>query len=232
MPLYLTGGGDQEDFRNLDRFFLDALPKGASMLVVPMALDEEDYEDAIERAEDCFAGKVVTDFTSFEEGVHDQKNALMEFDAVFIEGGNTFQLIRAVRRSAFFGLLADFLHQGGHIYADSAGAIVLGSHVKSAFLGEEADEDLEKLQDYRGLDLLPPFALHCHHDPATDHEGLMDLLYEQGAPILALAEPSGLYVHDQELRVFGKSPLEVFSFTAQLSYAPGQQLQLADLLAG
>lgn len=230
MAFFLTGGGDQDDFRNLDRFFLDSLQPDSRILVVPHALDEADYEDALERAEECFAGNKVAELVLAEDLEALTAAQLADFAVVFLEGGNTFQLIETVRRSNFFQLLGDFSKRGGHIYADSAGAIVLGSDVKTAFLGEEADEDYAKLQDYRGLGILDAWSVHCHYE-LEEAEDLNELLYQTGSPILALREPTGVYVTAEMVQVFGKAPLEVFSFTGHKVIPVGAQASFDELMA-
>ena len=226
MPLYLTGGGEQEDFKGLDRLFLEKLPKGAGILLVPLAVDEDEYEDALLRVEECFGGSSKVDKIELCEDVNKYSfDDLKGFDAVFLEGGNTFQLIQAVRQTSFFDNLEQFLLDGGHIYADSAGAIVLGAHVRTAFLGEDADEDFEKLQDYRGLNLIEPYAVHCHHE-SSDQDSINDLMYETGTPILALAEPCGVFIEAGKLKVFGKAHLEIFTFTGMHKILVGSEVDL------
>lgn len=227
MPLYLTGGGDQEDFRGLDRLFLENLPKGAAILVIPLAV-EGDYEEALERAEDCFAGKKVDAIDMCEDVDKLAWEDLEKYDAVFIEGGNTFVLIQAVRQSAFFKNLQRYLEAGHSIYADSAGAIVLGTNVRTAFFGEEGDEDEKRLQDYRGLGVIGPWTVHCHYEPG-DQDEIQDLLYDSGHPILALAEPTGVCIDGNTVKVFGRAPLEVFTFTGHKTFQPGATLDLDDV---
>ena len=229
MALYLTGGGDQDDFRNLDRVFLENLPIDSKILTIPVASDFEDYDDVLERAEDCFHHKKVTDIILCEDIDKISEADLAGYEAVFIEGGNTFQLIQAVRRSSFFKHLEKYVAGGGNIYADSAGAIVLGNHVKTAFLGEDADEDNEKLQDYRGLGLVGGWSFHCHYEEG-DKEGVQDLMYETGSPVIALPEPAGIYISGNEAQVFGKDSLDVFTFTGCKTIEPMEKFNLETIL--
>lgn len=150
---------------------------------------------------------------------------LLEYDAVFIEGGNTFKLIKEVRNSHLFEHLKEFIKASKIIYADSAGAIVLGSDVHSAFLGDEADEDKAKLQDYRGLGLIGPWAIHCHYEP-EDFEAMQDLLYANGFSFLALAEPVGIYLDNGDMEVFGEGTLEVLDFEGHRSIPVGEKIKI------
>jgi peptidase E len=219
MHFYLTGGGDQELFRSLDKRFLESLADSSRVAVLPHA--SEDYEDTFERIKEDFRNKKVSSF----ELVTDADESLLDFDALMIEGGNTFELIKTMRESAFFDLIKAFALTGKPIYADSAGAIMLGSDVQTAFLGDDADTDHQKLQDYRGLDLLSGWAVHAHatHE---EYEDLNNLLYDKGNPIFALAEETGILIDGGEYEVFGKEPLEIFTFEGRKSLIVGAKGKL------
>jgi dipeptidase E len=216
MTTYLTGGGDQEHFRHLDLRFFDDLPQGSSLGVLAQAGD--DPQESLERIEQDFEHKKVSSI----ELVERPSEEVLDFDALIIEGGNTFNLIRAIRDTDFFSLLKKFSALGKPIYADSAGAIVLGSDVHTAFLGDEGDEDQLKLQDYRGLDIIHPWCVHAH-STADDFEELQDILYATGNPILALAEETGVRISDNEIEAFGNDPLWVISFMGKECIKPGEK---------
>ncbi len=222
MPLYLTGGADQEHFKKMDQKFLASLPKGARVGILPQA--SEDYIETLERIEEEFDSPQVSKFDLVVEASED----LLNYDAIMIEGGNTFDLAMALRNSPFFNYLKKFHEAGRPIYADSAGAIILGSDIQTAFLGDDSDEDELKLQDYRGLDLIAPFAIHAHATP-DEWEDLESLLYDKGSPILALAEETGIIVHNDHLEVWGDSELTVISFSGRKSLRPGTETTLQNL---
>ncbi|MBT3586439.1 MAG: type 1 glutamine amidotransferase-like domain-containing protein [Halobacteriovoraceae bacterium] len=222
MAIFLTGGGEQEVFQSLDKVFLNSLPAHSKVAILPHASD--DHQEVLERIEDYFSHKNVSKF----ELVITPSESLLDYDAIMIEGGNTFDLIREVRDSAFFDLLLAFHKSGKTIYADSAGAIVLGSDVHTAFLGDDGDEDQLKLQDYRGLDIIHPWCLHAHATSA-EHDALQDLLYDQGNPILALAENTGIKIDGDELEVFGLDQLEVVTFSGRQLLAPREKASLTKL---
>jgi dipeptidase E len=219
MPIYLTGGGDQENFNRLDKLFVEELPKGAKIGLFGQACVNS--EDALERIQDCFDDKKI----SLIELVDNPAADLDQYDALIIEGGNTFKLIRSVRDTQFFTSIQNFAKTGKSIYADSAGAIILGSDVHTAFLGDDADEDEMSLQDYRGLDLLNSWCIHAHAVP-DDFEDCEEILYQTGSPILALAEETGIILRNNEVEVFGHEDLWVIGFEGRSSYAPGDKLEL------
>lgn len=224
MAIYLTGGGDQENFQALDQHFIEALPNEAQILILPWACEEEDYEDVLERLQDHFSHKKIKSFELAKSPTSYTWDELKDYDAIMIEGGNTFNLISSIRETSFNGLLKKFaIETNKLIYADSAGAILLGCDVKTAFLGEDGDEDHLKLQDYRGLDLIEPWSVHAHYEP-EDWEQLENILYEDGNPIIALAEPSGVLFQDGKLISLGHTPVELVTFSGKETLNYEEQL--------
>lgn len=224
MAIYLTGGGDQENFKELDKHFINNLPDKAKILIIPQACDESEFEDVQERIEYCFENKKIH---SFELAINPQVmdwDTLNSYDALMTEGGNTFQLIKSIRETSFFALLKKFATDTNKsIYADSAGAILLGSDVKTAFLGEDGDEDQHKLQDYRGLDIIDPWTIHAHYEP-EDLEQLENILYDSGNPIIALAEASGVLIENGKIISLGYAPVELITFSGKETLKFDEQL--------
>ena len=215
MNIFLTGGGDQEEFKNLDKKFLDCLKPNSHLGLLAQAADNEN--DALDRVEYYFKGPKVKTI----DLIRDSKTDLSQYDALLIEGGNTFNLINAIRGNQFFSGIQKFAKSGKPIYADSAGAIVLGSDLHTAFLGDDADEDTLKLQDYRGLDIISPWCVHAHAT-SDEFEALEELLYQIHAPILALAEETGVHISNSEIRVYGKSELWILDYEGRRSILPNE----------
>lgn len=223
MSIFLTGGGDQEHFHRLDKLFIQSIPSEARIGLFAQACETREEEmDALDRIIDHFSYKKIKSI----ELVSDPKKDLSQFDAIMIEGGNTFKLIRSIRDTHFYTSIKNFSKTGKCIYADSAGAIILGSDVHTAFLGDDGDEDKMSLQDYRGLDLLDSWCVHAHAT-SDDLEQLQDLLYQVGSPIFALAEETGIHLKNNEVEVFGEEPLWIVDFEGHRSINPNYKISLS-----
>lgn len=212
MKLFLTGGGDQESFYDLDKKFIDELPKNASVLVLPMACEIDEYDDVFERVTEIFQSKKIKNFELCTNVDSLSLEDLSSYDALMLEGGNTFKLIKELRSSSFFSYLKEYCQLDKIIYADSAGAIVLGSDIQTAFLGEDADEDEHKLQDYRGLGVLNDWSIHCHYEP-TEFDQVQELMFSTGSTVICLPEPTGISFNGSEIEVFGEEPATILTFS-------------------
>jgi dipeptidase E len=194
-------------------------------LVLPLACEEEDFQEVFERVEECFEDSKIESIDMIKKVKDLTHEKISQYHAVFVEGGNTFKLIKALRDTHLFQYLKAFLKEDKIIYADSAGAIALGANIESGFLGEAADEDELKIQDWRGLGFLGNWSVHCHHEP-EDLDALNDLMYASGSTFLALSEPCGIHIKNNTVRVLGSAPLEIVDFTGSHRHPPGAVVEM------
>jgi len=83
-------------------------------------------------------------------------------DIIFVAGGNTFYLLKAMRKSNFKKIIIKFLKQGKVYLGSSAGSIVAGRTIKTA--SWYGDENKVKLKNLKGLNLVP-FDMFVHYQP-------------------------------------------------------------------
>lgn len=230
MRVYITGGGESEHFKSLDQHYLKQIGKEASILVVPVAAEQDEYEYTLERIEATYEdyghrGKVemITDLGKVNA------DFLAQFDSIYIDGGNTFKLINEFKSNQFIEHLKAFVAQDKIIHGDSAAGIILGSHIQTAYLGEDGDENKANLQAFNGLNLFDNWAFHAHYE-FDDDEQIQDLVYERGASILALAEPCGIFIENNNVQVFGHEDLYAFTMSGKHHYKVGSQFDLKEAL--
>jgi len=82
-------------------------------------------------------------------------NLLMNFDIIYVQGGNTFYLLSMMRKCNFKKIIKKLLKKGIIYIGVSAGSIVAGKNIETAkWLG---DENIVHMSDmnFMGLNLLP-----------------------------------------------------------------------------
>jgi dipeptidase E len=139
---------------------------------------------------------------------------LAGFDAVWINGGNTFVLRRAMALSGFDAAIREALWNDEIVYAGfSAAAVVLPKSLR----GLELVDDPNDVPDgyprdvpWDGLDLLP-FSIVVHFDSAHgESEGTrkeLDYYKERGIPFRTLRDGEAMVLsHGSERIVPGRSP--------------------------
>ena len=108
MQLVLTGGGDSEHFRELDKHFISLLGDSSRLLFIPLACDKEHWNDGLERISETFS---TIHFDNIEMCLDLEVldwAYLSKFDAIYIDGGNTFQLMSRIRKTHTYELLCRF----------------------------------------------------------------------------------------------------------------------------
>lgn len=205
--IYLSGGGNEKQSFPLDKFFFNTLPKNGRFLYVPVALrGNKLYPTAHlwmkgvlgfhDRNDIQF--EIVNDLSKYK--LEDLKN----FDAVYIGGGNTWNLMQELRDSGFSQKLIQYIRNGGCVYGGSAGAIVLGKNIDT-----HDDENKINLKDMSGFNLLSDYSVACHY---KDEQGnrFKDWAVSHNTPILCLSEETGLILgHDSALCV-GTKPCVIY----------------------
>jgi peptidase E len=84
-------------------------------------------------------------------------------DIIFVEGGNAFYLLKAMRACNFEKIIRKLLKKGKVYLGASAGSMVAGRTIESANW-KDGGKNLVKLRNLRGLNLVP-FNIFVHYQP-------------------------------------------------------------------
>ncbi len=88
-------------------------------------------------------------------------------DIIYVSGGNTFHLMYYVKQSNFIKSIQDILAKKGLYIGVSAGSIIVGNSIESAFVA--GDNNLMMLDDLTGLNLVD-FSVFPHSDEEIELE--------------------------------------------------------------
>jgi dipeptidase E len=88
------------------------------------------------------------------------------YDTIYVCGGNTFKLMKAVKESNFKEKVLNVLNRGGIYIGASAGALILSPTISIA--GEvEPDDNEVGLEDMSGMNIID-FEILPHYSPEQD----------------------------------------------------------------
>lgn len=89
-------------------------------------------------------------------------------DIIFVAGGNTFYLLKAMRECNFEKVIRKLLKDGKVYIGSSAGSIVAGRTIQTSNRfgtgGSREDENFVRLKNLKGLNLVP-FDIFVHYQP-------------------------------------------------------------------
>ncbi|NMH70982.1 type 1 glutamine amidotransferase-like domain-containing protein [Bacillus sp. RO3] len=217
--LYLSGGGDKEQTKEIDRMFAGELDGGKSLLYLPIAMNSDaiSYEECYKWIQDVFDPFGVRDIIMWEDLRGKTLDDLMAFSAVYIGGGNTFRLMYDILQNDFHTKLIRFIDEGGSIYGGSAGAIIAGSNIGTCL---HMDENQAGLKTLKGLCLMEDFAIWCHYEEEND-DLIRSFIKSYDKPVIALSEETGLYIKSGSIVVLGAKPAIVFDDDSMKPIEPG-----------
>lgn len=151
------------------------------------------------------------------ESIHrfgDPRSAIVDAEALFVGGGNTFRLLNRLQSDGLTELIRERVIDGSLIYTGSSA----GSNVACPTIMTTNDMPITEPRSFRAIGLID-FQINPHYlDPAPDskHQGetreerLIQYLEENDGPVLGLREGSFLRAYGDELVLGGELPARWF----------------------
>ena len=223
--IILAGGGNARQSQAVDNFFVNLLSNN-NFLFVPQAISPQmwPYEKTLRWIQKPKAfGKVkITMLKDFEQL---SLEYLMTFDAVYLMGGNTYKLLKVLRDTDLEEFLPLYLKLGKLVYGLSAGAIVMGAHVKTAAVEPEKDENDVGIRDLSSLNLLNGAIVATHYVEEMDDE-LFGMGKQGNRMILCIPETSGIFVENNNCMVIGNDPVTIINCNEKYSLQKGSEFKI------
>jgi len=171
------------------------------IVFVPYAL--ADYDAYTSHVADALEGFKV-------RGLHHQGSpqlAVRDEDVIlFVGGGNTFRLLKALQENDLVEPIRERIRNGGRYMGSSAGTVIVGPSIRTT-----NDMPIVEPHGFGAVGGVP-FHFNCHYidkDPADTHMGesrelrLEQFHEENASPVLAMREGAWLRVHDQHATLGG-----------------------------
>ena len=219
----LYGSGYLDHAETEIRSFLGDVRK---VLFVPYALFDRDKYAATARARFQKMGYELTSIHTASDPVQ----AVSDTDAVFIGGGNTFRLLKALYDHELLDTIRERVTRGMPYMGSSAGSNVAGPTIKTT-----NDMPIVQPPSFDALGLVS-FQINPHYldaDPSSTHMGetreerLMQFLEENDTPVIGLREGAILRVEKGKTILRGSSGARLFrKDLVPEELTPGAQLDL------
>jgi len=203
----------------------DFLGTGARVLFIPYALYDRD-------AYASMAGERLKAMGHELESVHtasDARQAVNDVAAIFIGGGNTFRLLKALYDFDLLNSIRHRVEAGMPYIGSSAGSIVAGPTLKTT-----KDMPIVEPPSFDALGLVP-FQISPHYldpDPDSTHMGetqeerINQFLEENDAPVVGLREGALLRVEGDSVVLKGVAGARIFRKGHDpVEMAPGSKLE-------
>lgn len=234
MKIILNGGGSGEQVKESYEVFVREV-NGGNVIYIPLAWSCGNMEDCI----DWFADQMLPFGVNKIEQILDPnditKEKLEQCQAVFIGGGNTYQLLKSLKETHAFDNLRNYLDNGGLIMGASAGALIFGETIDTCLKDNFAidccdDENLVGLNDTNGYNLLFGFSILPHYKKIPEQmdnvKNRVNKLLKQGRKVICLPEETSLWISGDQWTVIGQRPAEIFESNNTKIVQPGESICL------
>jgi len=211
MKLFLTSAGLVPDVAQEFLVLLGKKPEDAKMVFIPTAANPELDRWYLNKDKLVIAqlGIVAINEVDIEKESEDSlAQKLSAADIIYVEGGNTFYLLKYVRESGFAKLVKEFLDRGGVYVGVSAGSMIAGPNIETANW-KHADRNIVGLKDLAAMNLAP-FAIAPHID-GTNIEATKEEAAKVGYPVIALSDKQAVLVDGETTRVVGSGEKMFFN---------------------
>lgn len=135
-----------------------------------------------------------------EEGVRD---LLKGFEAVMVEGGNSFYLLKSIRESGFDKVVKELLPKGLIYMGASAGSYVACPSIEVAVWKHQDKYSHHGITDFAGMNLVP-FLMTVHYKPEYK-ELLKEKISKARYPVKILDDDQAILVEDDKIHLLGNS---------------------------
>ena len=179
------------------------------VLFFPFALYDHDAYTATARSRFDAMGYSI-------ESVHQAKNphrAIEETDAIFVGGGNTFRLLKALQDLDLIEPIRQKVRGGAPYIGSSAGSNVAGPTIRTT-----KDMPIVQPRSFESLGLvtfqISPHYLdpdpNSHHMGETQEERILQFLEENDTPVVGMREGAWLLVEGCSVMLKGLSGARIF----------------------
>jgi dipeptidase E len=135
------------------------------------------------------------------------RDILKNFDAVFVNGGSSFYLLKSIRESGFDKVINELLPQGFVYIGVSAGSYVACPTIEMASWKHQDKYDHYGITDLTVMNLVP-FLITAHYAPENK-----DLLKEKIAqakyPTKVLSDEQAILIKDDQVELLGGEEIKL-----------------------
>jgi len=180
-----------------------------TVLFFPFALYDPDDYAAKAKARFAAMGYSVESL----HAVDDPQRAIGRADAIFIGGGNTFRLLKALQDLELLEAIRQKVKSGTPYIGSSAGSNVAGPTIKTT-----KDMPIVQPRSFDALGLVP-FQISPHYlnpDPNSTHMGetqeerILQFLEENETPVVGIREGAWLLIENGAVTLKGETGARIF----------------------
>lgn len=204
MKLVMYSGGTECQNEELDRELIRLTgKKNPRVTFIPNKKEfaKEDYNE-FKRYFSKYALTEIDCFLIDVDYTEEELNKCLSSDVIFLDGGNTFYLLKFVKKNGLTPKFAKFIENGGVLAGLSAGAIMMTPNIHSAFIPSvDADENEFDIKKFKAMHFVDfEFFPHYKNTRKYVHEISLYSKFNK-YPIFCCTDGSGIVI-DGRKKIF------------------------------
>lgn len=176
------------------------------MLFVPTAANVEGYRDYVDEAKEAFVkmGFTVQILDVSKASEAEAKAKIGAAQVLYVSGGNTFYLLRELKKKSLAGLIAGRVRSGELVYVgESAGAMIAAPSVEYASVMDDAGDYGAAVQT--GLDLVKFYPVpHYGEEPFVQSAAEILKAYGGKLNLTPINNAEAIAVHGDKFEILGR----------------------------
>lgn len=213
--LLLTSQGIPKKLKDVFLSLLSKPPRETKVsFVTTAAYGEEDnpiWLEVYRKQLRSYGIKDIKDLDLRYKSKKELKKILGNIDIVFVNGGNTFYLLKYVRESGFDDEIKDFINRGGLYVGVSAGSYIACPTIEQSFWKQRfPDRKTYGVKDLAGLNFVP-FWIIAHFEEKWRPD-IEKAAKTTKYPVIALTNTQGVLVENEKWKIVEKGEKVTFNF--------------------
>lgn len=209
--LLLTSSGLSPEISKELFALLPKKPEEAKVAFIATAADNSTDKGFVLKDRAIFESLGFGEIVEVDLKIPEDLVKLDDCDVIFVEGGNTYYLLKWVRQSGFDQKVKELLANDKIYIGASAGSMIMGTSIETAVLGHNKNEI--GLEDLRGLRLVP-FMIIAHVQDKDKIKMDMFARQKQLRPIIGLEDGQAIICEGDRYRIIG--PGKVLTWHSKL----------------
>jgi len=205
--IFLTSAGIFDVKDDVWQFFPRPLSKLRVAHIITAAKPEKDISYLENKRKELLAvGFSVEDVDIEGKGENELRSVLVDKDILYVQGGNTFYLLKCIKESGFEKVVREMLEQGAIYIGASAGSYAACPTIETAEWKHQ-DKNLVGLTDLTAMNLVP-FLVVAHYRPEY-RESIKRGMEKVKYPVRILTDDQAILVKDDEVKFLGGEEIKI-----------------------
>ena len=181
--------------------------RAKEVLFIPTAANVEEYRDYVDEAKEAFAkmGFTLEILDVSKASKVEAKAKIGTARVLYVSGGNTFYLLRELKKKNLSALIASRVRSGELVYVgESAGAMIAAPSVEYASVMDDASGS-ELVAAQTGLDLVKFYpVVHYGEEPFVQSAAEILKIYGSKLNLTPINNAEAIAVHGDKFEILGR----------------------------